>query len=94
MKGDSKLKFQTCAYQHEVLVKDRPVIESNGMPLEIIEKFYFLGDAVGARVTAFNNVITRIKRGGSNFKDLVPFLVSRGCLPFWRKRQIIFCMRT
>ena len=93
MKGDSKLKFQTCAYQQEVLVKDRPVIESNGMPLEIIEK-YFLGDGIGARVSAFNSVITRIKSGGSKFRDLVPLLVSKGCLPFWSKRQIIFCMCT
>ena len=52
--------------------------ELNCQSLEIVEKFCSLGDTTGAREGAVDTV-TRIWSGWSKFRDLVPFLASRGC---------------
>ena len=42
-----------------------------------MEKFY-LGDTIGARVIAVDNVATRIRSGWSKFRDLVSLLANGG----------------
>ena len=49
-----------------------------------METFCYLGDTVGAGGGAVDSVIGWIRNGQSNFRDLVPFLSSRG-LPLGAK---------
>ena len=43
------------------MAEDCPGIQLNGHSLEIVEKFCYLSDTIGARGAAFDSVITRIK---------------------------------
>ena len=54
-----------------------PGIELSGQPLEIMETFCFFGDAIGTRGDAVQIVITRIRNGWSQFRDLKILLASR-----------------
>ena len=47
--------------------EDSPGIGLNSRSLEILEKFCYLGDIIGARGDAFDNVITRIRSGRRKF---------------------------
>ena len=60
LKEDSKYKRQGCTNQQTDISVDSAGIELSGLSLEIVEKFY-LGDTIGARRSAFNTVITRIR---------------------------------
>ena len=72
MKEDSKLKRQRCTNQQKIdIAKDYPDIELNDQSHEIMEKLCYLGDSIGARRVAVDNVLTRIRSGWSNLRDLV-----------------------
>ena len=77
LKEDSKLKCQTCANLQRDIAEDCPGIELIDQSLETVEKFCYLGDTIGAREGGFDSVITRIRSGWCNFRDLVPFLAGR-----------------
>ena len=77
LKEDSKLKCQTCANLQRDIGDDCTGIELNDQSIETVEKFCYLGDTVGAREGGFASVITRIRSGWCNFRDLVPFLTGR-----------------
>ena len=72
LKVDSKFKCQTCINQQTDRAKDSPCIKLNDQSLEIVEKFCYLGDTVGARRGQYDSIITRIKSEWCKFRDLVP----------------------
>ena len=75
LKADSKFKCQTCAHKHTNKADDCSGIGLNGQSLEILEKFWHLGDKIGARGGVVDSVKTRIR---CKFRNLVPLLASRG----------------
>ena len=67
---------------------------SNGQFLEIVEKFCYSGETIGAREGAVDSVMTKIRRGWSKFSDSVPLLATRG-LPLEAKGRLYFaCVRS
>ena len=63
LKEGTKFKCQTCASQQTGIAEDCPGIELNRHSLEIVERFSYLGDTIGARGNAVVSVITRIRSG-------------------------------
>lgn len=49
----------------------------SGQTLEITEKFCYHGDAIGVRKGVVDSIITCVRSGWSNIRDLGPSLVSR-----------------
>ena len=89
LKDDSKIKCQTSANYQTDIPEGCPGIKLNCQYLEIGEKFCYLGDTIGAREGTVDCVITRIRNGWSNFRDLVPLIPSR-CLPLGAKGRLYF----
>ena len=87
MKEDSTFKCQTCVDQRTD-VADCSGAELNGQSLEIVEKFYYLGDTMRARGGTFDSDITRTRSGLCKLKDLV-LLLSRRSLPLEAKTDYI-----
>lgn len=71
MKEDITSECQTCVNQQTDLAEDSPGVESNGQSLEIVNRFDVLMAPVGARGSAVDRVITKIKSRWSKFRDLV-----------------------
>ena len=80
LKEDNKCKCKTCANQHTGTVEDCPDIE-------IVEKFCYFGNTIGAGEGAFDSDITVIRGGWCKFRDLVSLLASRG-LPLGGKGRL------
>lgn len=71
VKEDITSECQTCVNQQTDLAEDSPGVESNGQSLEIVNRFDVLMAPVGARGSAVDRVITKIKSRWSKFRDLV-----------------------
>ena len=80
LKEDSKFTCQACANQQADIAENCHRMEGICQPLEIVEKFYCLGDTIRARRGTSDIVITRIKSGWCKFRDLKPLLASRNFL--------------
>ena len=50
---------------------------ASGFSVEKVEKFCYLGDTVHADGGADEAVVARIRKGWSNFKELLPFLTDK-----------------
>ena len=63
------------------------VVNCDGQSLDIVEKFCYLGDTIGARGGVEDSVTARIKSGLNKFRELLPLLASRG-LPLISKGKV------
>lgn len=52
----------------------------SSLTVGLAHSFHHHGDKIPARGCAVDSVIARIRDGWSNFKDLLPYLTSRGFL--------------
>ena len=66
-----EVNCQACANKQTDTTEDCRGIEFNGQFLEILGKFFYLGDTIGARGGAVDSVITRICSGWNNFSAFV-----------------------
>lgn len=73
------IKCQTYANQLTDIAGNCPGIELNGQSLKMVKKFYCLRDTIGTG---------RVRNRRCKFRDLAPFLASRG-LPLEVKADCI-----
>ncbi|KAK3891496.1 hypothetical protein Pcinc_004586 [Petrolisthes cinctipes] len=64
----------------------------DGEAIEVVEKFCYLGDTIGAQGGAGASVMARVRRGWSKFRELLPLLTSRA-LPLLTKGRVA-CVRS
>ena len=69
-------------------------VNSNGQTLEVVEKFCYLGDTIGARGGAEDSITGRIRSGWSKFRELVPLLASKGLSLASKGRLYQACVRS
>ncbi|KAK3882948.1 hypothetical protein Pcinc_012702 [Petrolisthes cinctipes] len=66
----------------------------DGEAIEVVEKFCYLGDTIGAQGGTGAGVMARVRRGWSKFRELLPLLTSRA-LPLLTKGRVYqACVRS
>ena len=69
-------------------------VNCGGRPLEVVDKFCYLGDTIGARGGAEDSITARIRSGWNKFRDLVPLLASKGLSLAAKGRLYQACVRS
>ena len=94
LKTDQEFKCNSCAQGECVTAEESVVVNCDGQCLDIVEKFCYLGDTIGARGSVEDSVTARIKSGWNKFRELLPLLASRG-LPLVSKGKVFqACVRS
>ena len=76
-KEDDDFECRTCASQETEADKNCLGIKLNGQSLEVVERFCYLSDTIGARRGAVNRVLVKKRKEWGDFKDLLPLLISK-----------------
>ena len=69
-------------------------MNSNGQTLDVVKKFCYIGDTIGARGGAEDSITGRIRSGWSKFRELVPLLASKGLSLASKGRLYQACVRS
>ena len=65
-----------------MVAEESLVVNSDGQSLDIVEKFCYPGDTIGARGGVEDSLTARIKSGWNKFRKLLPLLASRVTFTF------------
>ena len=87
LKEDSKFKYHKCASQPTDVAEDCPGIKLNGQPIEIVEKYCYLHNTIGAKGGTVDSITIKIRSEWITSRDLVTLLASRG-LPLGTKGRL------
>ncbi|KAK3893367.1 hypothetical protein Pcinc_002801 [Petrolisthes cinctipes] len=94
LKDDKRFMCKRCKKMAVADDSDIEKVYLDGEAIEVVEKFCYLGDTIGAQGGAGAGVMARVRRGWSKFRELLPLLTSRA-LPLLTKGRVYqACVRS
>ncbi|KAK3896219.1 hypothetical protein Pcinc_000141 [Petrolisthes cinctipes] len=87
LKDDKRFMCKRCKKMAVADDSDIEKVYLDGEAIEVVEKFCYLGDTIGAQGGAGAGVMARVRRGWSRFRELLPLLTSRA-LPLLTKGRV------
>ena len=94
LKDDNQFKCKRCKKTEAADDSDIEKVYLDGEAIEVVQKFCYLGDTIGAQGGAGAGVIARVRCGWSKFRELLPLLTSRS-LPLLTKGRVYqACVRS